>query len=180
MRRHQRRRRPPVKRVLHRINDKITAPEVRVIADEGENIGVIPTADALKKAKEAGLDLVEIAPKADPPVCKIVDYQKFLFTKKKQERKAKSGSKKSELKTFRFGPSIGEHDLELKLKRARGFLEKNNKVKFTIQFKGRQNVHPEVGEERLNRITQALADIARVEVEPKKQGRFMSMVLMPK
>ena len=164
----------------YRINQRITAPQVSLITATGENLGVVSLSEALEKARAAELDLVEIAPEVSPPVCKILEFQKFLFAKKKQERKALKGSKKTELKEFKFGPTIGEHDLETKVERAREFLTKNNKVKFTIQFRGRMNTHPEVGEERLNRVLVMLEDVAKVEIEPVKQGNLMSVTLMPR
>lgn len=163
-----------------KINDQVTAPEVRVVLADGSNLGVLSKADALAKARELELDLVEIAAGSKPPVCKIIDYKKFLFAKKKHERKAKSGSRKSELKTFKFGPNIGEHDLSIRLTRAEEFLRKNNKVRFTIQFRGRQNVHPEIGFQLTKRIIESLSSISKVEAEPKKLGNFLTTILVPK
>ena len=147
---------------------------------DGGSLGVLSRAEALAKALELDLDLVEIAPRVTPPVCKIVDYQKVLFQRKKHERKTKAGAQKSELKTFRFGPTIDEHDLEIRLNRAREFLRKNNKVRFTVQFRGRQNAHPEIGFELIKLVIASLAEISRVESEPKKLGNFLSTTLMPK
>lgn len=162
-----------------RINERIIAHEVRVLGATGENFGVMPFRDALAKAKEEGLDLVEVAGQADPPVCRIVDFQKFLFARKKQERKAKSGTKKSELKEFRFGPTIGDHDLNVRLGRARKFLETNNKVKFTIRFRGRQMAHPELGFEIMKQVGQTLRDVGKEEAEAKKQGNTLSVTFVP-
>lgn len=163
-----------------KINENITAPEVRVILADGTSLGVLSRAAALEKAEELELDLVQIATEAKPPVCKLINYKKFLFAKKKHERKTKSGARKSDLKTFKFGPNIGEHDLKIRLDRAEEFLKKNNKVRFIVQFRGRQNVHPELGFTLSKRIIESLAEVSKVEAEPKKLGNFLTTVLMPK
>ncbi len=162
------------------MNENITAPQVRVIAEDGTNLGILSTKEALQKAKEVDMDLIMISAEAQPPVCKILEYHKYLFQRKKQEKKAKSGTKKSGLKTFRFGPTIHDHDLQIRLERARGFLKDNNKVKFIVQFRGRQNTHPEVGFELLHKVTQELTEVAKVETEPNKLGNLLSVTYLPK
>ena len=141
---------------------------------------MLPIREALNRAREEGLDLVEVAPSAKPPVCKIVDFKKLRFEKRRQLQKAKRKSKRSELKEFRFGPTIGQHDLDIRIQRAREFLENNDKVKITIQFKGREMAHPELGFDKIKQVTSELADVARVESEPIRKGYFLSIVLLPK
>ena len=123
---------------------------------------------------------MEVSPAANPPVCKILDFKKLRFQKRRQQQKAKSKSKRSEVKELRFGPYIGEHDLDIRIQRAREVIKDNDKVKITIHFKGRAHTHPELGYEKIKRVVAELSDIARVEVEPKRKGSFLSTVLMPR
>ncbi len=163
----------------HNINDKIRAREVRVV---GENIepGVYSTHKALEMAQEQGLDLVEISPKADPPVCKIVDYNKFLYEKKKKEKELKAKSKTSEVKEIRFTPNTDEHDLEFKAKHAEKFLKEGNKVKCQVQFRGRNIIFKDRGELLLLKFAERLSDYGSPENMPKMEGRRMTMMLTPK
>lgn len=141
---------------------------------------VLTLQDALKKAQAVDLDLVEVAPNADPPVVKIVDFKKLLFEEKKKAQKSKTGFKSKPMKEFRFGPNIGQGDLRGRINRARGFLEKGHHVKFTIQFKGRENRHPEVGKAKIQQAVTALTEAAEICKNFERRGRFLSLTLMPK
>ncbi len=163
----------------HRINEFITAPVVRVV---GENIEskVVGLREALQLAEEQELDLVEISPKANPPVCKIMDYQKFLYQKKKKEKENKSNTTKVLVKEIRFGPNTDEHDYQFKLKHAINFLQENCKVKATIFFKGRTIMYQQKGEILLLQLAQDLEEYAKVESLPKLEGKRMTLLLSPK
>lgn len=163
-----------------RINDAIRAREVRLIDETGQNVGVVTHVDALERAVKAGLDLVEISPEADPPVCKILDYGKFKYEEKKKKAKASKRQHVQELKEVRMRPLTGAHDLETKLKHAREFLEQGDKVLFTIRFRGREQAHKEIGREVMGKISRALEDIAKVEHAISQMGPHMHMTLMPK
>lgn len=152
----------------HQVNNKIRANELRVIGKEGENLGVIPTREALNKAREAGLDLVVIAEKANPPVAKILDFNKYLYEENKKASASKAKSKKSELKEFKFGPNIGDGDLKIRIKRSREFLEDGNRVRITVQLRGRERAFPDVGVEKVEIIAKELEDIAKIEGQIKK------------
>ena len=169
----------PRKEAEHRINHFIRVPEVRLV---GENIepGVFSTQEALKMAEEQGLDLVEISPQADPPVCKIIDYNKFLYDKKKKEKEMKAKSKVSELKEIRFTPNTDEHDFNFKAKHAENFLKDGNKVKAYVQFKGRAIQFKERGELLLLKFAERLADFGSLESMPKMEGRRMLAIFTPK
>jgi len=153
-----------------------------VISPEGENLGEMTREEGLKKAQEQGLDLVVVNQKADPPVAKILELKKFIYEKKKQKQQSLRGKKKKtqELKQLRFKPNIGPHDLEIRLKRAREFLEDGNKIKFIVQFLGRQITHKKVGEAKINQILSALEDIAEVEKEPWFEGKRLMVIVRPK
>jgi len=151
-------------------------PEIRVIGAEGENLGVLPTAEALAKAKELGLDLVEVAPQANPPVCKIIDYGKFHYQQEKRDRKQKHRSK---LKEVKFTIKIGEHDFQTKLNRAKTFLQRGDVVRVSIFFRGREIVHRSRGLDLLKRVETEVADIARVEGKPTSKGKILQMLLVP-
>lgn len=140
-------------------------------------IGVLPIREALQRAEELGIDLVEIAPMAKPPVAKLIDYSKFLYQQKKKKQEEKKGAKGSETKQIRFGPFIGEHDLDIKLKKAKEFLTEGNKVKFTVRFTGRQMGHQNIGREKLEQVLEKLGELAKVEREIKMEGRQMNMML---
>ncbi|MFT6850035.1 MAG: translation initiation factor IF-3 [Sphingobacteriales bacterium] len=175
------RRKPAPKRevIYFRHNEKIRAREVRVV---GENIepGLYPIDKALEFANEQGLDLVEISPNADPPVCRVVDYQKFIYEKKKKQKEIKSKTAKTVVKEIRFGPNTDEHDFEFKLKHAIGFLEDGSKVRAYVHFKGRAIVYKEKGEILLLKFAQELGELAKVEALPKMEGKRMYLMLAPK
>jgi len=163
----------------HRVNDRIFAKEVRVIAD-GVEPAVYPIAKALEMAREMELDLVEISPNAVPPVCKLVDYKKFLYDQKKKQKEIKAKAQKVEVKEIRFGPNTDEHDFDFKVKHAIKFINEGSKVKAFVFFKGRAIVFKDRGEILLLRMAQALEDIAVVESMPKLEGKKMIMFLTPK
>jgi translation initiation factor IF-3 len=172
-------RKPFVKEELHKINEKIRVPKVRLVGENVE-IGVYDTAVALKKAEELELDLVEISPNADPPVCKIIDYKKFLYEKKKREKEVKANAQKTVIKEIRFGPNTDEHDFEFKLKHAESFLKEGAKVKAYVQFKGRAIVFKDRGELLLLKLAKRLEDLGAVEQLPKLEGKRMLMFIAPK
>ncbi|MEM1393248.1 MAG: translation initiation factor IF-3 [Cyanobacteria bacterium P01_H01_bin.150] len=161
-----------------RINEAIRITPVRVISAEGEQLGVIETEDALNQAKAAGLDLVEVAPTERPPVCRIMDYGKFKYQQKKRHNKGHVHQ--SQNKEVRLRPKIGEHDLMTKVERARGFLEKKDKVVFSVIFRGRENAHTDEGFKLVQRVIQELDDIAKLEQGPSMQGRRVIATLAPK
>ncbi|MCA9078821.1 MAG: translation initiation factor IF-3 [Planctomycetaceae bacterium] len=162
------------------MNEQIRLSPVRVVDQEGEMLGVIPTEEALNIAQEAGLDLVEVAPNERPPVCRILDYGKFKYEqKKKQQKNAKTHQ--VQMKEIRLRPKTGDHDIQFKMKRARGFLEDRDKVKLNVFFRGRENAHHDRGREILTSIIADLEDIAKVEKPPGMEGgRNMTAVLTPK
>lgn len=152
-----------------------------MIDPNGQQVGVIPTVEALKKATKAGLDLVEISPKAKPPVCKIMDFGKFKFEQAKRDQQAKKKQKKVQLKEVKFRPNTEEADFQVKLRNLRKFIGQGNKVKVTIQFKGRELAHRDIGSDMLDRLEEELRDEVVVEQRPAKmEGRFMIMLLAPK
>jgi len=163
----------------HRTNHMIRVPQVRLVGDNVE-VGVYSTQDAQRMANEQGLDLVEISPNAEPPVCKIIDYNKFLYEKKKKEKEMKAKSKVSEVKEIRFTPNTDDHDFDFKSKHAENFLKEGNKVKAYVQFKGRAIMFKERGELLLLRFAERLAEIGQPEALPKLEGKRMLMVLTPK
>jgi len=162
------------------INNFIRVPQVQVIGNKGENLGVLETPVALSKAKEEGLDLILVAEKATPPVAKIIDFKKFLYDEKHKESKGKSKGG-GELKEFKLSPRIGEGDIAFRIKRAREFvLEDKNKVKFTVQFKGREVTYPDFGKQKLERVIAELIDITDIDEELKLKGNQMTLTLRPK
>jgi translation initiation factor IF-3 len=164
-------------RDMTRINDRIRAPKVRVVNANGEQLGVMSSREALAKAQSVGLDLVEISGQADPPVCKIIDYGKYKYTQAKLKKgKSKSATRMKEVK-FRVG--TGQHDYNIKLGRAETFLEGNHKVRFVLQFKGRENAHKELGFVMLKRIIEDLKSMAGVDQPPRLSGRAVAMILSP-
>jgi translation initiation factor IF-3 len=163
-----------------RTNDQIRVREVRLIDDAGEQKGVLPTAEALRMAKELGLDLVEIAPQSIPPVCKILDYGKFKFEQEKKLKDNRKHQKIVKIKEVRMQPKIDDHDLDFKSKHVRGFLLEGNKVKVTIRFRGRELAHTEIGEEVLKSVLTKIEGLYVMESPPRMEGRFMSMMLIPK
>lgn len=162
----------------HRINEQIRLTPIRVVDHNGEMLGVIPTADALRIAVEAGLDLVEVAPNERPPVCRILDYGKFKY---EQKRKTQQKTHQVQTKEIRLRPKIGDHDVEFKMKQARMFLEHKDKVKLNVMFRGRENAHHERGREILEQVIKALEDISKIEKPAGMEGgRSMTAVLAPK
>jgi translation initiation factor IF-3 len=163
-----------------RINRQIRISPVRVIGDDGEQLGIMPVDQAIESAESKGLDLVEVAPNSRPPVVRIMDYGKFKYEQARKARQAKKKQQNIHLKEVKFRPGIEEHDLEFKLRHARRFLEEGNKVKATMMFRGRQVAHPELGREVLSRVAGELEDVGKVESNPVLEGRNMVMVLAPR
>jgi translation initiation factor IF-3 len=153
---------------------------VRLIDADGEQVGVVPVDEALRAAEARGLDLVEVAPMARPPVVKIMDYGKYRFEQAKAARAARKKQHVIHVKEVKYRPGISEHDFEFKTRHARTFLEEGNKVKLTMMFRGRQVTHPELGKEVLDRVFDLLKDVAKVEAESRLEGRNMTMVIAPK
>jgi translation initiation factor IF-3 len=162
------------------INRDIRAREVQLIDADGHNHGVVQTTDALQLAEEAGLDLVEIVPNADPPVCKILDFGKFRFLEQKKAAEARKRQKVVEIKEIKLRPGIDDHDYEVKMRAVRRFFEEGDKVKVTLRFRGREMAHQDLGFKLLNRVRVETGPIAKVEAEPLMEGRQMTMVLAPK
>ena len=169
----------PRKEAEHRINHFIRVPQVRLVGDNVE-VGVYSTNEALKMAQEQGLDLVEISPNADPPVCKIIDYNKFLYDKKKKEKEMKANAKVSEVKEIRFTPNTDEHDFNFKAKHAENFLKDGNKVKAYVQFKGRSIQFQERGQLLLLKFAERMTEVGNLESMPKMEGRRMLAMFAPK
>src|SRR5574344_669442 len=167
------------KKQEYRVNEQIHAREVRLIIEGGEAL-VLPTYQALAKAHDAGVDLVEISPNAQPPVCRLIDYSKFLYQLKKRQKEIKAKQVKIEVKEIRFGPQTDEHDYDFKLKHAREFLEEGNKVKAYVFFKGRSIIFKEQGEVLLLRFANDLEEVGRVESMPELLGKRMTMFISPK
>ena len=163
-----------------RINDDILVREVRVIDENGQQLGIMATRDAVRIAEEHHLDLVEISPQARPPVCKILDYGKYRYEQQKREKEARKKQKVFEIKEVKLRPGIEDHDFDVKFKNAVRFLADGNKVKVTIMFRGREMSHPELGEVLLDKMAAQLGDTAVVEKKPKIEGRNMTMVVAPK
>lgn len=163
-----------------RINDQIRVREVRLIVDSGDNIGVVSRDDALARAQEAGLDLVEVSPDADPPVCKIMDYGKFKYLAQKKAAEARKKQKTVEVKEIKMRPNIDDHDYMVKMKAMARFFEEGDKVKVTLRFRGREMAHQNLGMEVLRRVKADTEEIAKVELEPRSEGRQMIMVLAPR
>jgi translation initiation factor IF-3 len=162
-----------------RINDKIRVPTVRLIDENGAQVGVVAIQDALNKAVAAGLDLVEVAADARPPVCRIQDYSKFLFELQKKERQAKANAHKVDTKEIRLRPGTGDGDLDIKGKHAREFLEEGHKVAILLQFRGREMSHKELGLEMIRKFMTRIEDMARMEQEPRQEGRRMMALVVP-
>jgi len=162
-----------------RSNNRILSPEVQVITRDGENLGILNLNDAINRAKEQGLDLIEIAPNVKPPVCKIMDMGKYKYDAQKKANKAKKKQKKIELKEIKLRPVTEVHDYTFKIKNAKKFLEKGDKVKFTIRFKGRELQHSSLGSELMEKIKKDMEKNGKVELEPKFDGKQMIMVIQP-
>jgi translation initiation factor IF-3 len=163
----------------YKINEKIYAKTIRLIREGMEPI-VCDTSDAISQAHELGLDLVEISPDAEPPVCKIIDYKKFLYDKKKKERENHKSKSSNALKEIKMTPNIGDHDYSFKVKQAAEFLAKGNKVKATVFFKGREMAYKNKGEMLLLKFSQEVVDYGKVEQLPKQEGKFMAMIMVPR
>jgi translation initiation factor IF-3 len=161
------------------VNRQIRISPVRVIAPDGEQVGILPIERAMELAEEQGLDLVEVAPLARPPVCRIMDYGKFKYEEQRQAREARKRQHHVQLKEVKMRPGIEDHDFDFKVRHARKFLQEGNKVKLTMMFRGRQMAHPEFGRQVLDRVFQELQDVSKVEAHPMLEGRSMVMVLAP-
>lgn len=163
----------------HRTNRQIRVPQVRLIGLSGEQLGVVNTDEALRMAQEAEVDLVEVAPTAQPPVCRLLDYGKFRYSKQKKDAEAKKKQHVTQLKELRIRPGTDAHDLERQLKKAQEFLSEGQRVKFTLRFRGREMAHQDLGRGKLTSIAAQLADHGWVEIEPRTEGRVMHLVMAP-
>jgi translation initiation factor IF-3 len=163
-----------------RINGEIRARELRVIGESGEQLGIMSTRDALDAARDAGLDLVEISPATTPPVAKIVDWGKYQYQKIKEQQRNKKSAKQSEIKQMRVGLKIGQGDLDIKLRKIRGFLDSGDKVKIQVVFRGREMAHPEIGRALLDRILESLSDVATTDQKAIMAGRNLSIMVRVK
>ena len=162
-----------------RSNNRISSPDVQVITSDGENLGVLNTNEAISMAKNQGLDLIEIAPNANPPVCKIMDMGKYKYDAQKKANKAKKKQKKIEVKEIKLRPVTETHDYQFKIRNAQKFISKGDKVKFTIKFKGRELQHSHLGDNLMNKIKEDMKDIGKVELDSKLEGKQMIMVIQP-
>lgn len=163
-----------------RINEDIRVKEVRLVSEDGEQLGIVPIRDAMAIAIEKGLDLVEVAPSAKPPVCRLMDFGKFKFEQSKREKEARKKQKIISVKEVKLRPNIEDHDFEVKAKNARRFLSAGDKVKVTIMFRGREITHPDLGEKLSVKLAEQLSDISAVEKTPKVEGKNMVMILTPR
>ncbi len=163
-----------------KINRQIRAPKVRVIGSDGKQVGLLPIREALAMAEQEGLDLVEISPNAEPPVCKVIDYGKFRYDQTKREKESKKAQVVIKVKEIKVKPNIDEHDFLTKQRQARVFVEKGNKVKLTCVFRGREMAYPELGERVMKRMCEGLDDIAQIESPLKMMGRMLMAVLAPR
>ncbi|HEY8089813.1 MAG TPA: translation initiation factor IF-3 [Polyangiaceae bacterium] len=163
-----------------RVNHRIRVPEVLVIGPDGGKLGVLQTHEALRMAQEQGLDLVEINPKADPPVCKILDFGKYKYEEKKKAAQARRNQAVVDIKEIKLRPKTDDHDINFKIRAARRFIEAGHKVKFTVRFRGREITHPEKAHEQIDIIVKALEDVANLETRPMMEARAMSVIIAPK
>ncbi len=163
-----------------RVNEAIRAREVRLIDENGQNLGIVSRSEALERAEAAGLDLVEVSPDSTPPVCKILDYGKFKYQEQKKAAEARKHQKTVEVKEIKMRPSIDDHDYEVKMRAIRRFFDEGDKVKITLRFRGREMAHQELGMDLLQRVKADLGELAKVEAEPRLEGRQMVMVLAPR
>jgi translation initiation factor IF-3 len=170
---------PPVKSGP-RYNEMINVPRVRVIDDEGENLGVMYTREAIEKAAEVGLDLVEVSPNADPPVCKFLDVGKFRYEAQKKANMARKSQKTQEIKEIKMRPNIDDHDYDVKMRAMHKFIGEGDKVKVTLRFRGRELSHQQLGMNLLKRVQEDIAEVAKIEAWPRMEGRQMLMVVSPK
>ncbi|MEX2528533.1 MAG: translation initiation factor IF-3 [Gemmatimonadota bacterium] len=162
-----------------RVNDQIRISPIRLIDDDGAQVGIIALDEARQRATDKGLDLVEVAPDARPPVCKLMDYGKYKYEAARQAREAKKKQHVIQVKEVKFRPGIEDHDYDFKMRHARRFLEEGNKVKVTMMFRGRQMSHPELGVQVLERVAEDLVELGKVESNPIREGRTMSMIVAP-
>lgn len=169
----------PPPQETHRINQRIRVPQVRLIGADGSQVGVVTIEDALRRAEEAQLDLVEVAPAASPPVCRILDYGKFKYQQHKKEAESKRKQSTTTLKELRLGYKTDVGDLERQINKARGFLAEGDRVKFSLRFRGREMAYQDLGRQKLMRVCEALSDVATVEGNPRMEGRLMGVVLAP-
>lgn len=163
-----------------RVNDRITAKEIRLIGAEGENLGVVTPSKAMDLADDAGLDLVEISPNAEPPVCKIMDFGKYKYETQKREAEARKNQKVIDIKEIKFRPGTDSHDYDVKMRNVMKFLENGDKVKITLRFRGREMAHQQLGAQLLKRVAEDVAEVAKVENMPKMEGRQMIMMIAPR
>jgi translation initiation factor IF-3 len=163
----------------HRINNEIRVREVRLIDETGKQLGIFPTREALRIAEERGYDLVEMAPQAEPPVCRLVDYGKYIYERNKKQREARKAQKQVDVKEIRFRPKTADHDLNVKINQARKFLGEGATVRIRVRFRGREITHKEIAVEQLNHVAQQLQDVASIDKTPAMEGRTMLMVLTP-
>ncbi len=171
-------RRPP-ERDTTRINERIRVPEVRLIDENGEQVGIVPTADALERARERDLDLVEVAAQSKPPVCRILDYSKYKYEQEQKAKAARKHQQQVNVREIKLRPKIAQHDYETKRGHVERFLKQHDKVKVTIMFRGREQSHPERGRMLLDRLLQDVSEIGVMEQEPLQEGRNMTMLLAP-
>ena len=170
---------PPARDTGPRVNDRIRAPEIRLIGADGENVGVVPPSKGMELAAAAGLDLVEISPNAIPPVCKVMDFGKFKYEQQKREAEARKKQKIIEVKEVKMRPGTDSHDFERKVKDAIKFLENGDKVKITLRFRGREMAHQDLGRDMLERVVERIEGIGKIESMPKMEGRQMVMMINP-
>ena len=163
-----------------RVNDRIRAREIRIIGENGEQVGVLPTSEGLRMAKEKNFDLVEVAPKAVPPVCRIMDFSKYKYEQEKKERLARKKQKIVHIKEIKLKPNIEEHDYQTKLRHLKRFLERGDRTKITLMFRGREMTHVDIGRSVMERLMKDLSELAQVERPPLLDGRFMVMIMTPK
>jgi len=170
----------PPKKDGPRVNEDISVAQVRLVDEDGEQVGVVSTEDALQRAGNAGLDLVEVSPNAEPPVCKIIDYGKLKYQEQKKKNEARKKQKTIDVKEIKLRPNIDTHDYDVKMRNARRFIDDGDKVKVTLRFRGREMAHQDLGAQVLQRVRDELDEIAKVEQMPKMEGRQMVMVMSPK
>ncbi|NBQ28072.1 MAG: translation initiation factor IF-3 [Rhodobacteraceae bacterium] len=170
---------PPSRETGPRINDRIRCPEIRLIGADGENVGVVTPERGVELAFEAGLDLVEISPNANPPVCKIMDFGKYKYEQQKRESEARKKQKVIEVKEIKFRPGTDTHDYEVKMRSVYKFLQNGDKVKITLRFRGREMAHQDLGRDLLNRVAEDVKEMGKVENMPKVEGRQMTMMIGP-
>ena len=171
---------PPQRETGPRVNDRIRSPEIRLIGADGENVGVVTPARAMAMAEEAGLDLVEISPNAEPPVCKIMDFGKFKYEQQKREAEARKKQKIIEIKEIKFRPGTDTHDYDVKMRSVMKFLDEGDKVKVTLRFRGREMAHIEEGRKVMESVIATLSEVGKVETPPQQHGRRMICMIAPK